>query len=184
MQLDDRPFRPAGRRHIADDVFEQLASAILRGELAPGSPMPPERVLVERFDVSRMIARQAVHRLAELGLVRVKQGGTTIVLDPHDATDLRVLSLFYRFAPRKSHTSIDAVDMIEKQYMQGLSIVEVASRRATPKALRRIQEMLVEIEGNPHQLANFSVVEERFWRALGLAANNRIFRMELSWWYE
>ncbi len=75
-------FQTARRSHVADDVFDQVAAAILRGDLAPGSSLPPERALAEQFGTSRIIARQAIHRLAEYGLVRVRQGGATIVLDP------------------------------------------------------------------------------------------------------
>ncbi|NUO53823.1 MAG: GntR family transcriptional regulator, partial [Polyangiaceae bacterium] len=46
MALD--AVQPPKRTHVADHVFDELARAILEGELAPGSAMPPERVLVER----------------------------------------------------------------------------------------------------------------------------------------
>src|SRR5580658_11170036 len=92
------------RTHVADHVFDQLAAAILRGELLPGSAVPPERVLAERFGTSRIVARQAIHRLDELGLVRVRQGGATLVLDPKEASDLRVLELAYKLDPSKGTT--------------------------------------------------------------------------------
>jgi DNA-binding FadR family transcriptional regulator len=183
--VESSSFRHARRRHIADDVFDQLAEAILRGELAPGSALAPERVLVERFDVSRMIVRQAVHRLAEHGLVRVKHGGATIVLDPEDATDLRVLALFYRFAPSAGRKTLAIADMVEKQYMQGLSMVEVASRRAGPHDLVRVMAVVEQAEASSDaELSDFGAFEERFWRALAASTQNRIFRMEVAWWYE
>ena len=175
---------PVRRAHAADDVFEQLAAAILRGELEVGAPLPPERVLADRFGVSRIVVRQGVHRLAEMGLVRVRQGGASIVLDPNDASDLRVLALFYRFAPATSRRARDVADMIEKQYLQGLSIVEVAARHAGERDLRAITELVEAAAGDPAQLARFAEFEERFWRALSAAAKNRVFRMEVAWWYE
>ncbi len=183
--MSSTAFHEAPRSHVADDVYEQLAAAILRGDMAPGSAMPPERVLVERFGVSRMIARQAVHRLAELGLVRVKQGGTTIVLDPHDATDLRVLALFYKFAPAEGRAPADVADMIEKQYLQGLSIVEVASRRASREDLAGIEAIVRDAEASgASEVVDLSALEQRFWRSLAAAAKNRVFRMEVAWWYD
>jgi GntR family transcriptional repressor for pyruvate dehydrogenase complex len=172
------------RGHAADDVFDQLAAAIFRGELAVGAPLPPERVLAEEFGVSRIVVRQGVHRLAEMGLVRVRQGGASIVLDPHDASDLRVLALFYRFAPSASRHARDVADMIEKQYLQGLSIVEVASRRAGERDLRAIAEMVDAVARDEKALARFAEFEQRFWRALAAAGKNRVFRMEVAWWYE
>jgi len=172
---------PARRTHASDHVFDQLARAVLEGELAPGSTLPPERVLVERFGVSRIIVRQAIHRLAEVGLLRVRQGGATTVLDPQTVADLRVLALVYRLARRS--TAIDTADIIEKQYLQGLSIVEVASRRATPAALAGVASMVQAAAADPNG-TDLTVFEERFWRALAAAAQNRVFVMEVSWWYD
>ena len=134
-------FRATPRVHAADDVFEQLAAAILRGELAPGASLPPERSLAEQFRTSRIIARQAIHRLAELGLVRVRQGGATTVLDPDEAGDLRVLELLYRLAPGEGARSIDPRQVLEKQLLQGVALVEVAARCGSQADLARIHEM-------------------------------------------
>jgi GntR family transcriptional repressor for pyruvate dehydrogenase complex len=181
VTVDD--LAPAPRAHVSDHVFAELARAILQGSFAPGTSLPSERLLVERFRVSRNIARQALHRLAEMGLVQVRQGGATIVLDPHEATDLRVLALFYRLTGQ-SRPALDTADMIEKQYLQGLSIVETAARRASSDALAAIQQDLDAAALDPAELGDFAALEERFWRALAIAADNRIFRMEVAWWYD
>lgn len=171
------------RRHVADEVFDQLARAILEGDFAPGTALPSERDLEKRLGVSRIIARQALHRLAEMGLVRVRQGGATVVLDPDEVTDLRVLALWYRLTG-KARSAVDVADMVEKQYLQGLSIVETATRRATADDLRRLGELLDAARGDTRVLSRFAELEERFWRALSVAGKNRIFRMEVAWWYE
>ncbi len=169
--------------HSGDVVFEQLAAAILRGDLPAQSALPPERVLAERYDVSRIIVRQAVHRLADMGLVRVRQGGATIALDPEEATDLRVLGLLYRLAPGES-SLLDRKDMIEKQDLQGLSIVSVATRRASAESLRRIGRLVEAYARGDQKHAPVEELEERFWRALAKAGGNRIFVIEVGWWYD
>src|SRR4051812_13408549 len=68
------------RMRVADRVFEALLGAILRGELEPGEPVPTQRALSREFGVSPLVVRQAIHRLEELELVRVRQGSPTIVL--------------------------------------------------------------------------------------------------------
>jgi DNA-binding FadR family transcriptional regulator len=181
VPLDD--LEPARRTHVADHVFEGLARAILDGDLAPGSAMPPERVLVERFGVSRVLVRQAVHRLADIGLVRVKQGGATIVLDPREATDPRVVALLYR-AGAAPLPPRDTFEVIEKQYLQGLAIVEIAARRAKKEELVHLAKMVDEAAADPALLDPFDRFEERFWRALAAAADNRILVREVAWWFE
>jgi GntR family transcriptional repressor for pyruvate dehydrogenase complex len=167
----------------SEAVFEQIAGAILRGDLPAQSTLPPERVLSARHGVSRIIVRQAVHRLAELGLVRPRQGGATVVLDPEEATDLRVLALYYKLAPGES-SLVSRHDMIEKQYLQGLSMVSVAERRATDESLKRIVRLVDAYAHGDLKHEPVAKVEEQFWRAVAKAGGNRIFAMEVGWWYE
>jgi DNA-binding FadR family transcriptional regulator len=168
----------------ADRVFEEIARDILRGDLPARAPLPPERVFAERFGVSRIIVRQAVHRLADLGLVRVKQGEATQVLDPEEATDLRLLALFYRLAPGESIGGPSLADMVEKQFLQGMSMVSVATRRASPESLRRLVRLVEAYAAGEHKNAPFAELEEHYWRHLVKAGQNRIFQMEVAWWYE
>jgi DNA-binding FadR family transcriptional regulator len=176
-------FQAARRAHIADDVFDQLAGAILRGELPTGTALPPERTLAAQFGTSRIIARQAIHRLAEHGLVRVRQGGATVILDADGAGDLRILELYYRLTPHEGPRSIDPRHAAERQLLQGYAIVDVGARCARKSDLARIDEMAQELLAGPLDETRFVAFEERFWRALAAAGKNRILAMELSWWY-
>jgi GntR family transcriptional repressor for pyruvate dehydrogenase complex len=181
--LPSSGFRATPRTHAADDVFEQLASAILRGELAVGSALPPERVLAGEFGTSRIIARQAIHRLAELGLVSVRQGGATLVQSVDENGDLRLLELLYRTARPSGARLLDARQVLEKQLLQGLSLVEITARCAKEKDCVRIREMSEEFARGAVDEASYVAFEERFWRELAAAGGNRILRMEVAWWY-
>ncbi|HEU0206514.1 MAG TPA: FadR/GntR family transcriptional regulator [Pseudolysinimonas sp.] len=83
---DARP--PAARLGVA--VVRDLVSAIVTGEVAAGSFLPPEGDLCTHFGVSRTVIRESVKRIEEKGLVRVEHGrGTTVqpstswnILDP------------------------------------------------------------------------------------------------------
>jgi GntR family transcriptional repressor for pyruvate dehydrogenase complex len=50
-------------------IFNQIASAILAGKFSPGDPLTSERALAEQLGVSRNIVRNAFRRLEEQGLV-------------------------------------------------------------------------------------------------------------------
>jgi DNA-binding FadR family transcriptional regulator len=50
-------------------IFNQIASAILAGKLGRGDALTSERALAERLGVSRNIVRNAYRRLEEHGLV-------------------------------------------------------------------------------------------------------------------
>jgi GntR family transcriptional regulator, transcriptional repressor for pyruvate dehydrogenase complex len=171
------------RSHVADSVFDQLVAAILRGELKPGSAVPPERALAERFQTSRIMARQAIHRLDELGLVRVRQGGATVVLDPKDANDLRVLEIAYKLDTTKGPPPVDPRFVLEKQLLQGLSLVEVAARCATRTDLEELAKLTASLAQDVVDEPGYVAFEERFWRAVAAAGQNAIFVIEVGWWY-
>jgi DNA-binding transcriptional regulator YhcF (GntR family) len=50
-------------------IFNQIASAILAGKVDPGESITSERALAERLGVSRNIVRNAYRRLEDEGLV-------------------------------------------------------------------------------------------------------------------
>lgn len=145
-------------------------------------PSPPGE-LAERFQTSRIIARQALHRLAELPLVRVRQGGVTVVLDPKESGDLRILELVYRLTPPKDRDAKASRHALEKQLLQGLCLVEVATRCARREALEEIDALTRAFEGQAAAEVAYAAFEERFWRAVAAAGENGVFIMEVAWWY-
>lgn len=179
MSEPKRQFAPVERNHAADDVFEQLAAAILDGTMPVGSTLPPERVLAERFRVSRIIARQAVHRLAEVGLVRVRQGGGTTVLDWQSSADLRVLELTYQLGPT---TPADVFDFTERQIMQGHAMLHIAQRRGTAADWNLVHEIVEAYAARGATEEAMPAFELAFWRAIANAAGNRLYLFEMNWW--
>lgn len=73
--------QPVQRKSLPDHVFEQLSGEIVVGRLGPGRPLPTERELCDRLQVSRTAVREAVRRLEQSGLVATQQGALTRVLD-------------------------------------------------------------------------------------------------------
>jgi DNA-binding FadR family transcriptional regulator len=66
---------------VTDDVFDQIAAEVLRGDVGAGEPLPSERRLAEVLGVSRPSVREALKRLNHAGLVDVRQGDATTVRD-------------------------------------------------------------------------------------------------------
>jgi len=62
-------------------IYAVLRQQILDGDLAPGSQLPRQQDLAERFDVTLMTLRQAVSALAAEGLVRAEHGKGTFVAE-------------------------------------------------------------------------------------------------------
>src|ERR1700749_5232776 len=62
-------------QQIAEDLHNQIES----GALAPGSQLPTEIELRERYEASRNTIRDAIKRLTSLGLIETRPGQGTFV---------------------------------------------------------------------------------------------------------
>lgn len=170
---------PALRPRVADRVFEALLGAILRGELEPGTAVPTQRELSVRFGVSPLIVRQAIHRLEELELVRVRQGSTTIVLDPQQATDVRLLQMQLEVAEEGDALALASVEM---RGLLLLPILTLAERRITPAELDRL-DRLVEAIGPDPAPERRSAFQAEYWAAIARSTRNPLVQHQVRWWF-
>lgn len=94
-------FDPINRRTVAEGVREALLDVIRRGELGPGSQVPPERALCEQFGVARTSVREAIQGLVSLGVIE-RRGNRAYVaeqlpgvhLDGDDQRKRKVTDIF------------------------------------------------------------------------------------------
>lgn len=56
------------------EVYEGIATMLRRGEFTPGEKLPPERELIERFNVSRPTVNKVITRLMAEGVLYKKSG--------------------------------------------------------------------------------------------------------------
>src|SRR5260370_6545900 len=71
-----------------------LASGIADGTFPPGSQLPNEDELIERYAVSRTTIRQTIQNLMRRGLVEIRRGEGTVVLPPKNTQEPTELSGF------------------------------------------------------------------------------------------
>jgi DNA-binding GntR family transcriptional regulator len=102
----------------ADDIAVLIEEAIVAGELEPGSVLRQEQ-LSERFGVSRTPVREALRRLAALGLVS---------FEPNRGVRVRTLS----------HEDLREAFLVRAE-LEAL-VTEVAAQRMTPEALHELEE--------------------------------------------
>jgi GntR family transcriptional regulator, transcriptional repressor for pyruvate dehydrogenase complex len=83
--------RPVARRLVPDEVFDQILSEVVDGDLAAGESLPSERRLAEVLGVSRPAVREALQRMAQARLVEVRHGGATTVREFRRSAGLDLL---------------------------------------------------------------------------------------------
>jgi len=170
--------QPCARMRAADYVFETLSRCILNGELAPGSILAPQRELALQFAVSPLVVRQATHRLEEIGLVRVRQGSTTVVLDPNEATDVRLMQLQLELATPGDRLALAA---IEQQALSTLPLLALAERRIRDEEIDELELLVDALPENPsvHEALLFRV---KFWQQVARATHNPVVDHQIRWW--
>jgi GntR family transcriptional regulator len=75
-------------------VEETIAAEIADGEYRPGDQLPTEDELLRRFEVSRITVRRAIQNLVQRGLLEIRRGRGTFVLEPRIEAELTKLSGF------------------------------------------------------------------------------------------
>jgi DNA-binding FadR family transcriptional regulator len=123
------PLQPVARRSVPDEVFEQIVADVVGGELAPGEALPSERRLAEVLRVSRPAVREALQRMAQAGLVEVRQGDATTVRDfrRHGGLDLLPRLLL----PRGELNLAVARSVLEARLHIGPKVAALAAERSS-----------------------------------------------------
>jgi DNA-binding FadR family transcriptional regulator len=161
------------RKRAAEEAAHRVRSAILSGELEPGSDLPGERDLSERLGVSRLTLRSAITRLEAEGLVRAVHGSGTRVLDfrEHGGVDL----VGYLAAQAMEGGIVPFAllnDLLELRRMVAVELVELVAERATDdeiRDLRRQLEVQRELVDDPRKLMTSDL---HFARLLVRASHN------------
>ncbi|CAG9270702.1 DNA-binding transcriptional regulator, FadR family [Paraburkholderia unamae] len=93
--------RTAIQRDLHGTVAYELGSAILRGDYPPACVLPREAELMEAFDVSRTVLREALRTLTSKGLVesRPRVGTRVRAREAWNLLDADVLDWYARVAP-------------------------------------------------------------------------------------
>lgn len=84
------------KKRLYHSVAQQITNLIKEGEFPPGSRLPGERDLAEKFDVSRVTIREAAIALEALGMLDIRTGSGVYVCkdQPKDPGSLPDASAF------------------------------------------------------------------------------------------
>ncbi|MTI43344.1 GntR family transcriptional repressor for pyruvate dehydrogenase complex [Roseibium hamelinense] len=173
-------FQKIEHHRTAEAVVAQIEKLILKGVLASGDRLPPERDLSADLDVSRPVLREALKILEDRQLVVSRQGGGTFIADvvgPLFSDPLTALI--------ERHPVAIADYMEYRRDVEGLAAY-YAAERATNADIKIIDNltsaMQVAFDDLNHEREAFLDVE--FHQAIGEAAHNTILLHSLRACYK
>lgn len=129
------------RKGLADVIGEQLREGIIRGELAPGDRLPPERELAARFGTNRNTLREAIRALEAQGLVRARQGDGVRVLDFRRSGDFGLLPQIVQQAPAEEQQFLFN-DLLRIRRKVCVEAVVLAAERRTDEQVEQLHRLI------------------------------------------
>jgi len=130
--MNNISFKNVQQRKLGDQVIQQLQEKISLGEFNPGDKIPTEPELMSMLGVGRSTIREAVRVLVKAGLLEVRQGDGTYVLDR--TTSLEPLEHRLRRAT--------ILEVYEVRRILELEIAKLAAQRRTEEDLVLMRESL------------------------------------------
>ena len=128
------------RKKLSDIVFEQLIDLIEEEGLQPGDQMPAERELMETFGVGRPVVREAMQRLAGMGMITIQHGERAKVGQVDMNSMIGQIDLAARHLLSSSAKNVDHLRQARTFFETGL--VKIAAQKATTADVARLEVVL------------------------------------------
>jgi DNA-binding FadR family transcriptional regulator len=154
-------------------IAQDLASYIVDSDLAPGTPLPPEREMVESLAVGRTTLREALRLLETRGVITIRSGprGGPIVRRPNPRDLSEGLSLILQF------DKADLTVMMEARCALEPAAARLAATRITAAELEQLRENNRSIVENAHDFETFFLLNREFHRLVAAASRNIVVQI-------
>lgn len=162
------------RRPAYEQVAAQLREAILSRALEPGSELPSERELADRFGVARTTVREALRVLQAQGLAVAER--PTSPLRVVRAADLSTGPAQNAFVHLLRLGAVPLYDLVELRCaLEGAAVAAAAVRRDVP--LEAVREEVALMRSVVADVEAFEQADVRFHLALVAAAGNEALHL-------
>jgi DNA-binding FadR family transcriptional regulator len=155
-------------------VVRHLEQTIQSGQLAPGDRLPSEREISAVLGVSRSVVREALGRLASLGLVSSVHGSGTRVATP----STRPITAGYRRLLR--HGELDLTHLAEVRLPLETAIAAQAARHRAEEHLGRLGRAQQALGSARATLDEQVAADLEFHAVLAEASGNPLFGIVLA----
>lgn len=159
------PLRTVDTTRLYQQVAQQIEERIRAGEFKVGHRLPAERTLISEFGVSRSVLREALIVLELKGLVDIRVGAGTFVVEPRGEAAVK----------REAGLSFDDVgpfDILMARRIVEAETARLAAVTAAPADLAAIRKALEQIERDTAPFVMRHVADRAFHIAIANATRN------------
>ncbi len=125
-----------------DDITCTVRDEVLRGQYRAGERLPSERELAARFETTRGVARIALKRLEQMGVVEVQPGGARV--KPIGESSLEVVGHLIQLESPPDPVLVDqALEVVGALVAANM---RMAIERGQPEHLSRVEKLIEQME--------------------------------------
>lgn len=164
-------YTPIQTVRVFEQIAEQIEKRILSGELRSGDRLPTERDLAEQFQVSRTAVREAMKILAQKGLVDMRPGRGTMVIDGAHQAMQHSINLAMKLKLGEVGGSNNLVEVRE---ILETEIAALAAARATEKEIAIMRGAVKVMDESLNDADTFITADNTFHEALAQGTQNTL----------
>ncbi len=162
---------PIHKITATEAIVESIKGRLLSNEFGPGDRLPSEQEMLKEYSVSRLTLREALARLAALGIIEVRHGKGAFVKSSISipALDNVLIPLFPQHNMNRMNDLVEARNLIES---------EIAAKAATNRTEQQIAHLESLLELDEDIIDDVELFAERdytFHLALAEVAGNQFF---------
>lgn len=147
-------------RRLFEDVADEIRGLILDGTYPPGTRLPGERELSERFEVSRVTIREAEIALQATGWIHIRTGAGAYVQAklPGEGGILPAVSAF---------------EVTEARSLFEAEAAALAAPTISAETLEKLEALLAAMADDKASEDQISAIDHEFHMTIAAASNNK-----------
>ncbi|MCP4007352.1 MAG: FadR family transcriptional regulator [bacterium] len=156
-----------------EDVTRVLREEVLRGQYRAGERLPSERELASRFETTRGVARIALKKLEQMGMVAIQPGGARV--QPLGESSLEVIGHLIELESPPDPNLVDQV--LEVVGALVAANVRMTIERAESEKLERVEELIAKLGSPDLEHEQMHQIVHDFAHAFMDATDNLVMRI-------
>ncbi len=151
-----------GKTVLSEKVYNLIKTSISSGEWEVGDKLPTEKILCEKYSVSRTTVRAALQKLEAQGYVRSEQGSGTYI----ESTETSGIS--------NTMKKCDLYTILEYRLVIEKGIIRLTAKRITDENIEKLKENYNAMRAAVGNNSEFSRLDYKFHSLLAEFSGNEI----------
>lgn len=152
--------KSVNRKTLSKQVIEEIVDLLLSGQLKSGDRLPSELELMEMFDVSRAVIREALTSLEAMGIVNRKTRHGTFFADKIGSKP---------FSMMLALSAGNLPSIIETRLSLELGFVTIAAEKISDEELEQLKQT---IDAMSASTSDYTEIDKEFHKIIAHSASN------------